>query len=250
MSILAIDVGNTRVKFALCTPCSDGLPTCDHWVASPASDLNQCFAALDKASDLDPQTAQVAIAGSNTKLLDEMIDSWPAQLASPTVIREWSQSGLSLKVDNPQTVGMDRLLNAVGASSLRPDGATIVVDSGTATTIDLVVNNAFLGGAILPGLQLASRALHDHTAALPEIDPLAINLKTTLPLGKDTPGAISAGVLFGQVGAIREIVQRYQVLHIDAKLLFTGGAAERLSPAFPDAQLLPHLCLRALATLV
>lgn len=249
MTILAIDVGNSRVKLAICNSESRGLPSCDHQRALPVDDADRFLAALHETADLANQIVKSVIAGSNATRLETLVGDWPYTIPAPVVIRDFSQLPLTLNVNTPETVGIDRLLNAVGATCLYPESPTIVVDSGTATTIDVVANADFLGGAILPGLRLFSQALHDHTDALPKIDIEKLDLQSTATLGKDTTGAIAAGVLYGQVGAIREIVQRCRTQYADARLVLTGGAAERIAAAFPGAEVIPHLCLRAMASL-
>jgi type III pantothenate kinase len=146
-------------------------------------------------------------------------------------------------------VGIDRLLNAVAANILRPEGRpAILVDTGTATTVDYITaQGAFAGGAILPGFELSARALHDYTALLPlvSIDELATGLHE--PVGTNTRQALRSGLFWGQLGAVRELIGR---LHDRSAappfLLLTGGGASLLAAHLPEARLEPHLALQGL----
>src|SRR5262249_59123408 len=99
----------------------------------------------------------------------------------------------------------------------------IVVDLGTATTVDVVgADGAFLGGAILPGIELGARALASGTAQLPAIDVAGL----PLAIGRDTPSAIASGLVFGHLGAVRELVARMRADTLgNAHVVITGGGA-------------------------
>lgn len=113
--------------------------------------------------------------------------------------------GLVLAVRNPETVGADRLFAARGAVELaRGSGALVVVDAGTALTVDCVRDGVFLGGAIAPGPALLSSALESGGAQLFEVSP-----EPDAPaLGRETREALEAGVAVGFLGAAKELVQR------------------------------------------
>jgi type III pantothenate kinase len=130
----------------------------------------------------------------------------------------------------PERVGVDRLLAALGA--WRRAGAAIVVDAGTAITVDLVTAGpTFEGGAILPGLALCAEALHSKTALLPLV---TIERAPKSVLGLDTEDAIRAGVYFGAVGAIRLLVEELRAEREDRAVLVTGGAASLLMASLPE----------------
>ena len=102
------------------------------------------------------------------------------------------------KALHPETVGADRLAQASAAWE-RTKAACVVVSMGTAITIDVVDRRGnFLGGLIAPGLRLMARALHEHTALLPEVEPR----RMTSPLGRHTADAIRAGISFAAEGLI------------------------------------------------
>jgi type III pantothenate kinase len=114
-----------------------------------------------------------------------------------------SRLGLKLRVRTPGQVGADRILNAVAAFE-RSKGAAVVIDFGTATTFDCVARNGdYLGGAILPGPNMAARALHEFTAKLPLV-PVA---RPRRVIGRDTVECIQAGLYFGYLGMVEKVLQ-------------------------------------------
>jgi hypothetical protein len=131
-------------------------------------------------------------------------------------------------------VGIDRLVDALAAKYLRQGAVpALIVDVGSAITVDyLSPEGTFEGGAILPGLTLAARALYDYTDMLPLLDPSSWGTIPP-PLGKNTVAAMEAGLFWGAVGAVRELVN--QVLPADvfeAEVFFTGGGSRLLMQAF------------------
>ncbi len=121
----------------------------------------------------------------------------------------------------PGKVGTDRLAQA-SAAWRRVRGACAVVSLGTAITIDRVdARGRFTGGLIAPGLRLMARALHEHTALLPEVDPV----RRRSPLGRDTREALESGISFAASGLIREALRGFK-----GPVLGTGGDA----PLFRD----------------
>lgn len=147
--------------------------------------------------------------------------------------------------DQPETLGTDRLAAAIGAYQ-KCQGRVIVVDSGTATTIDLVdENGSFLGGNILPGIGLQLKSL-TNTDQLPQV---AINFDQPPGyLGKETNGAIRSGVFWGHVGAVEKIVANLKAEHGPAAVYVTGGYGRSLLNAsqLPDAVFSNTLVLEGL----
>ncbi|MCA9071622.1 MAG: type III pantothenate kinase, partial [Planctomycetaceae bacterium] len=148
--------------------------------------------------------------------------------------------------------GIDRLLNAVAANCVRSKNQpALIVDSGTATTVDTVdQTGAFMGGSILPGFELSARALHHYTALLPLIPLDELNgPKKPIPVGTNTRAAMQSGLYWGQVGAVRELLARScRSFGFENPLtLLTGGGGALLAAEFPEAQWFPHLSLQGLA---
>ena len=116
---------------------------------------------------------------------------------------------LEVRLERPDMVGIDRLVDAVAVNRLREPGRpAVIVDVGTAITVDLVsADGAFLGGAILPGIQMSARALHEFTDLLPLVD---VSELTAPPpaLGTATESAMESGLFWGAVGAIRQLIEQ------------------------------------------
>jgi type III pantothenate kinase len=159
---------------------------------------------------------------------------------------------LPIRVDAPERVGIDRLIAALAANRLRqPDRAAIIIDVGTAITVDLLeADCAFAGGAILPGIATSARALEERTDALPRV-PLEILDKPPAALGKSTVHAIESGIYWGAIGAIRELIsQLASPLPKPPNIFITGGAsahvAELLSKQY-SVRHMPNLVLSGVA---
>ena len=117
----------------------------------------------------------------------------------PLVVGENADLGIEVRIEKPSEAGADRLVNAIGAHVAYP-GALLVIDSGTATTFDVVgADGGFEGGAIAPGINLSMQALHEAAARLPRV---AIQ-KPAHVIGKDTVGAMQSGRLLGLCGLDR-----------------------------------------------
>jgi type III pantothenate kinase len=131
-------------------------------------------------------------------------------------------------MDNPREVGPDRIVNAVAAHQLY-GGPVIVIDLGTATTVDVVNKQGdYIGGAIAPGIAISTEALFTRTAVLPRIE-LALPKKA---IGRNTVAAMQSGVVFGYIGLIEGLVTRIQAeLETPAKVVAAGGFAAMLAQA-------------------
>jgi len=157
---------------------------------------------------------------------------------------------LTVRLPRPDMVGIDRLLDALAANRLRQPGrAAVVVDVGSAITVDLVgEDGAFLGGAILPGIGMAARAMHEFTDLLPLIEMSELAAPPP-PLGTATVPAIKSGLFWGAVGAIRELVGRLgEGLTQPPHVFLSGGAGPAVADLLgPDARCVPHLTLAGIA---
>ena len=145
---------------------------------------------------------------------------------TPLVVEAGVKTGIRICMDNPREVGADRIVNAVAAHQLY-GGPVIVIDLGTATTFDAVSGEGdYLGGAIAPGISIATEALFTRTAALPRVE-LASPKRA---IGRNTIAAMQSGIVFGYVGLIEGVVSRIQKeLGDKAKVVATGGYAELLA---------------------
>lgn len=248
-NILAVDVGNSRAKFGV-------FERGDHQVRPIASSVVSLRRQSDIAGHLDRWTENYEVgvsiaAGSNPPVLDRLLEDWPSTIPEATAIRHPRSIPIRLAVDQPDAVGLDRVLNALAASRLYPERNVIVVDSGTTTTIDLVTaDGVFQGGTILPGLRLSAYALHDYTAKLPMIDVDAVQADLPALPGRNTEEAMRAGLFWGQLGAIREISGRIAgQCDANPTVLLTGGGCRQLSPQLEQAECIDGLPLHGLAML-
>ena len=156
---------------------------------------------------------------------------------------------IKVRLEQPDQVGIDRLLNALAANRLRePQRSAIVADLGTASTVDFIAaDGAFEGGAIFPGIALSAAGLHRGTAALPQLVPEAVEAAPEV-VGKSTSSAIASGLYWGAVGAVRELIQRISQSCVTPPQVFiTGGDAPRLAPVVIVCQgpvrHIPHMVL-------
>ena len=249
--ILAVDAGNTRIKCALLKDCKPRvLGDIHHLVTANPADGIAWQTLEEKAPD---GILASCVSGSNASLIRRLCDQWPTDLfPEPQLVTNAKKLPIKIDVDFPEQVGLDRVLNSVASNCLRnSERPAIVIDSGTATTVDLVTaDGAFAGGAILPGMELSARALHQYTDLLPLVDVQELDVESVLPPGKNTVDAIQNGILLGHVGAIRELVSR-MADRIDGspELFITGGAGRLLAPLVPEATLVPYMSLRALGSI-
>jgi len=205
--LLAIDTGNTNTLFAV----HDG----ESWRAQWRSSTDMTKTADDYAVWL---STLMKINGLDLAQIDDCIISTvvPQSLfnqrnfarrylkVEPFVIGENVDLGVPVNVPKPSEVGADRLVNAVGAHA-HYSGPLIVIDSGTATTFDIVgADGAFEGGIIAPGINLSMKALHEAAAKLPRV---AIQ-KPSQVIGKDTVTAMQSGVFWGYIDLIDGLVER------------------------------------------
>jgi type III pantothenate kinase len=254
---IAVDVGNSRIKIGRFVASSGPLPDFRESLVFTLRSQAEWLSAVDEFAAGNP-AADVVVAGSNQSGVDLLLASWPNAWPSPLVVRSSEAFPIRIAVDEPRRVGLDRLLNAVAANRLRADDqSAVIVDCGTATTVDFVSRGgAFEGGAILPGFGLSAIALNRYTDALPLVsfDELAEQVGAdsagaTGPatLGRNTRRAIQSGVFWGQIGAIRELVSRLSQTDVDSPLLIlTGGGSSALAPFLSDAVHCPLLPLQGL----
>ena len=251
---LAIDVGNTRVKLGLFASANTRqhgeLPTCVER-ATLLSGESLPWELLAQWQSTVPHWLPPAIAGSNPIGIEQLIADWPSSLGpQPRMVVNTDDFPLAIRVDEPRRVGIDRLLNAVAVNEIRrADHPAVIVDSGTATTVDVVASDgAFEGGAILPGLALSAKALHEYTALLPLVSVPELGQATPEPLGRNTRAAIRSGLFWGQLGAVKELIERQ--VGTDADLFVTGGGGALLASHLPHARFEPHLPLQGLVLIV
>ena len=210
---LTIDMGNTRVKYAVFdggTVVSDGC----------SEEFDE--AVIDRILAAHPGITQ-AIVATTRGPVDDTVALVRRRIGR--CLRLSPQLPLPIRngYTTPETLGEDRLAAAVGAASLYPGRNLLIVDFGTAITIDQVsADGVFRGGNISPGVQMRFRALHDYTAAL----PLCESCEDQTLLGRSTVEAIRQGVMNGIAFEIEGYIARL-FPEIDAlSIIFTGGDAK------------------------
>lgn len=228
IAVLAVNVGNTNTAFELFTPAGveGARPRVSVPNARPADVID---GLLEAASALQEREASaIVFASTNKPALDAIVE----QLRART-----SQEVYILGVDLPipirfdlapeQMTGQDRFLNALAAYHTMRQ-ACVVVDAGTAMTVDFVDGQGvFQGGAIMPGFGMAIRMLHERTSALPEAS--LTPLPDDQPFGKNTDQAIRLGVSSMLRGAVRTLAERYAIAYeAYPPAIVTGGDARLL----------------------
>ncbi|MBS1958974.1 MAG: type III pantothenate kinase [Bdellovibrionales bacterium] len=132
---------------------------------------------------------------------------------NPFILQVGVKTGLKIKYRNPIEVGADRIANAVAATLMYPNKDLVIVDLGTATTFCAVNNEKeYLGGAIVPGLRISMEALESRTAKLPTVEIVM----PEMACGRSTVESIQAGLYYGHLGTMRELIKHYK------KDLFAG----------------------------
>jgi type III pantothenate kinase len=244
MPRIVADLGNSRLKWG--SIGQDG--RLGATVALPTDDLDAWSRAWH-AWGLDGTEATWSIASVNPPLADRLGRWLDDRGAGPV---RWHRSAAEVLVrhdlENPRTAGADRALAVVGALGLREGrGPGLVVSCGTAVTVERIsAEGIWQGGAIAPGLGPMARALHLLTAQLPEVAPV----EAPAPFGRSTVPALEAGVFWGVVGTIRELLARQSLgLTPLPWLIWTGGDAPTFAPwvEWPGgAEVVPHLVLEGL----
>lgn len=251
--LLAIDIGNTNITLAL---VRDGTlqPTRRATTTSATTDeLELLLADLVGLDGLTLADVDAMVVASVVPPLTVALERITTRRRISLLIASAGTVPLAIRVDRPDEVGADRIVNALAATRLYGTPA-VVVDVGTATTLDCIgPDGAYLGGAIAPGLELGLEALAARTAKLPRIE-----LRTPdRAIGRDTVSAMQAGTVLGHQALISGLLQRLRDELADAaggrpeavRTILTGGLA--LAPWAHDIDgvdtIDPDLTLKGLA---
>lgn len=238
--ILAVDIGNTNINIG----SFQGKKLISHFCINNKSLINQ-KAAFPLSSSLLNQTKNILIASVNPKM-EPLFHKHLGKKHKKKLLKIGREIKLNMPilVENPQKVGIDRLLNTLAAYR-RTKTSTIVIDFGTAITIDIVSKNGeFLGGLILPGIRTSAYALNKQTALLPEV----VIKRTKNIIGKNTEDAIKAGIYFGTVGSIIHIIREIRKVYGDMqKIIATGGDAKTFKKDISEIdKVIPRLTLEGI----
>jgi type III pantothenate kinase len=228
--LLALDVGNTNVTIGI----FDGPDVRATWrIATDLERLPDEYAVtilgLLRTEQIEPDAIAEAIMASVVPDLAPVFEQLCRRYfgVDPLVVDTGTRTGVRIVYDNPREVGADRIVDVVAALQLYGPPPLIIVDFGTATVFDAVsADGVYLGGAIAPGIGIASEALFERAAKLYRVE--LERPKTAI--GKNTVAAIQSGTLFGYVGLIEGMVARFKKeLGGRARVIATGGWADRLA---------------------
>lgn len=248
--ILVFDVGNTETTIGLFNDAE----LRGHWrimtdVARTPDEFGVLLQTLITASDFKVASIEGAAIGSVvpsvTVPLSEACRTYLGA-RSPVIVDAKAALPIRLEVDEPMTVGADRIINTLAATRLFQRDA-IVVDMGTATTYDCITaDGAFIGGIIAPGIRTSAENLIRRTSKLPATELVP----PTRVIGKRTEECVRAGVMFGAAesvdGLVRRIKRHWPRPHTPL-VVGTGGFAELLSPLCTELDVVnPHLTLHGL----
>lgn len=228
--LFAVDVGNTQSVLGL----FEGAELVGNWRISTNSSLTADELRVLVAGLLDlggwswEDVTQVILAS----VVPRVTEAWEdvARIGcscSPLVVGPGLKTGMPIRYDNPHEVGADRIANGVGAFE-RFGGPVVVVDFGTATTIDVVdADGAYVGGAIAPGVETSAEALFSKAARLSKVDLEA----PPKAIGTNTRASLQAGLLLGEAAMVDGLVRRvWAELGTETPVIATGGLAERMGP--------------------
>lgn len=245
--LLAVDVGNTNIVFGLI----EGQRIHHSWRIGTDKTKTQDEYGVLLRSMFEFQKVQVSnLTGSVLSCvvpaLQETIVGCIEKYfnITPIVVGPGVKTGMKILYKNPQEVGADRIVNAIGAFK-EYNTSLIIVDFGTATTFDCVSKSGeYLGGVITPGITISSEALFGSASKLPKVE---IKRPENV-IGKTTIQSIQSGLVFGYAGLVDGIVNRIKTeLGPDTKVLATGGLAGLIAKESETIENIDeHLALKGL----
>jgi type III pantothenate kinase len=223
--LLTVDIGNTNIcvgvfqenkLFRHWEIRSERQKTSDEYVITLLSLLSQAGIKQEEIEDVAISSVVPPLTPIFQLVCRELFER------RPVVVGPGLKTGMPILYENPQEVGADRIVAAVAAFD-KYRGPCVVVDFGTATTFDAVSEKGeYLGGAIAPGIQISAEALYLKTAKLPHIELK----KPKLSIGRTTVDSMQAGLFFGYIGLVSNIIAvMKKELGESAKVVSTGGWA-------------------------
>ena len=232
--LLVIDAGNTQTVVGLYDSGDRSHQLLDHWRMSTnaertSDELLLLLRQLLETRDLDIRTdiQGVAVSSGVPTITFELRRMCERYLdIEPVVLGTGVRTGMPVLYDNPREVGADRIANAVGAYDLF-GGPTIVVDFGTATTFDVISDKGeYLGGAIVPGIEISMDALFGRAAALRRVELV----EPRSVIGKTTVESIQSGAVYGYSSLVDGMCDRIEEIIGEATIVATGGLAGLIAP--------------------
>lgn len=229
--LLAADVGNTQTHIGVFDDSelvhewrasTDARRTTDEWALVFAHFLQLEGLSFDGRID---GVAICSVVPRATQELREMTTTYFG--FSAIVVEPGIKTGIAIITDNPREVGADRIANAVGAHHLFPDEPVVIVDFGTAITVDAVsARGEYLGGAIAAGIDTMATALFAATAQINRVELVA----PPAAIGKSTTASVQSGIIYGTAGMVDGLVERViKELGGHARVIATGGFAPAMA---------------------
>lgn len=228
--LLAIDTGNTQTVIGL----FDGSDLADHWRIATAAERTSDELALMIQQFLgfhgfsfDDQITGVAVCSGVPRITASLREMTRRYFGYDALIIEPGvRTGMPILYDNPKEVGPDRIADAVAAYE-KYGGPTVVVDFGTANTIEAISEKGeYLGGAIIPGIEISLDALFGRAAALRRVELVP----PRNVIGKSTVESIQSGAIYGFSGQVDSMVERFRAELGECTVVATGGLAELIIP--------------------
>jgi type III pantothenate kinase len=234
--LLAIDVGNTQTVVGL----FNGAELADHWrIATDAHRTSDELALMIQqflgfhGFSFDDAVTGVAVSSVVPRVTAELRQMTQRYFGLPALVVEPGvRTGMPILYDNPKEVGADRIANAVGAFDMF-GGPVLVVDFGTATTVEAISENGeYLGGAIFPGVEISLDALFERAAGLRRVE-LA---EPKHVIGKSTNESIQSGAIYGFAAEVDGLVDRFAAELGHCTVVATGGLAVTILPHLRTVQ--------------
>lgn len=229
MMLVVIDIGNTNITMGVYNQnqlmgnyrlTTKFQRTSDEYGFMLLSFLNASSISVEQIDDIIISSVVPKINYSFTNCIKKYLHK------NPIYIGPGVKTGIDIRIDNPSTLGADRLVDAAGAFYTY-GGPCLVIDFGTATTYDVVTaKGEFIGGATAPGIGICAQALSSQAAKLPEIEIQ----KPEKIIAKNTIKSMQAGVVFGYIGQTEYIIKQIKKEYGEnMKVISTGGLGRMIA---------------------
>jgi type III pantothenate kinase len=222
---LLIDVGNSNVNLAL----YDEEETCiNKWRITSDTHKTADEYSIILNNLLMGYGIKVVVIASVVPIITHLLEAYSKKYLklTPLILTSGIKTGLDIRLNNPKEIGADLVASSVGAMKLYPQ-PTIIIDMGTATTISVVDNASFLGGAVFPGVETSLYGLISKTALLPQIDIKA----PKRVIEKETVTCMQSGLVFGTASMIDGMIDRIvEELGKPCYFVATGGLSKYIVP--------------------
>lgn len=241
--ILAFDIGNTHIVTGIYNE-NGKLLTNFRMATENNTTEDQLFSCIKNISDFnninlkDVKDIIISSVVPNINVIFEYLCKKYFNI-TPIIVNLDLKLPFTFSKDlNSNGFGADRIINIVKAMDLYGNRNFVTFDFGTASTYEVLEKGVYIGGGILPGINMSINALFGNTAKLPKVE----FQKPSSILGRDTVEQIQAGIFFGYVGQIREIIRRVKEILPDVLVIATGGLGENISMELSEIDVyLPNL---------